>query len=213
MSNLDLISHDHKQHAHHQHEHSLPKDKKILTFSFLFILIFMFIELIGGYYVNSLALLADAGHMANDAFSIGLSLLALLFMHKHIKLNHILALINGATLVLIAIYIVYESIERFQKPTEILPLPMILIATMGLFVNLIVAKMILKADMDNLNIKAAYAHILADLLGSVIAILVGITNYFGNFIWLDPLASSLLSILVFKSGLSICYQAFLSLRM
>ncbi|OOS01544.1 Co/Zn/Cd efflux system protein [Canicola haemoglobinophilus] len=207
MSNLNLASY-----SNHNHDHSLPKDKKILTRSFFFILMFMFVEWFGGYYVNSLALLADAGHMANDAFSIGLSLLALLLSYKNPKFNSFFALINGISLVLIAIYIVYECVERFQNPTEIISLPMIFIATIGLIVNVIVARMILKANMNNLNIKATYFHILTDLFGSVIAISVGITNYLFNWIWIDPLASLLLSLLVFKSGIHICYEAILMLK-
>ena len=81
-------------------------------------------------------------------------------------------------------------------------LPMLGVASLGLLVNLFVAKMMLSSDHDNLNIKAAYLHVLTDLFGSIIAILSGISAYFLGWLWVDPLASMILSVLVLKSGIA-----------
>ena len=158
--------HSHEHHDHSSHEH-IPQDKKILALSFAIITSFMVVEFVGGYWFNSLALMADAGHMANDSLSLFLALLAL-----------------------------------FLSAIEMMALPMLGVASLGLLVNLLVAKIMLNSDHDNLNIKAAYLHVLTDLFGSIIAILSGLSAYFLGWLWVDPLASMILSVLVLKSGMS-----------
>ena len=98
--------------------------------------------------------------------------------------------------------ILVEAIQRWQNPIEMMALPMLGVASLGLLVNLFVAKMMLNSDHDNLNIKAAYLHVLTDLFGSIIAILSGLSAYFLGWLWVDPLASMILSVLVLKSGIS-----------
>ena len=158
----------------------------------------MIIEFLGGYWFNSLALMADAGHMANDSLSLFLALLA--FFLSAQKQRYI-AILNSGSLIVIALMILFEAIQRWQYPTEMLALPMLDVASLGLLVNLFVAWIMLKSDHDNLNIKAAYLHVLTDLFGSVIAILSGLSAYFLGWQWVDPLASMILSILVLKSGI------------
>ena len=97
--------------------------------------------------------------------------------------------------------ILVEAIQRWQNPIEMMALPMLGVASLGLLVNLFVAKIMLNSDHDNLNIKAAYLHVLTDLFGSIIAILSGLSTYFLGWLWVDPLASMILSILVRKSGI------------
>ena len=98
--------------------------------------------------------------------------------------------------------ILVEAIQRWQNPIEMMALPMLGVASLGLLVNLLVAKIMLNSDHDNLNIKAAYLHVLTDLFGSIIAILSGLSAYFLGWLWVDPLASMILSVLVLKSGMS-----------
>ena len=140
----------------------------------------MIVEFIGGYWFNSLALMADAGHMANDSLSLFLALLALFLSTQK---QRYIALLNSGSLIVVA-------------------LPMLGVASLGLLVNLFVAKIMLNSDHDNLNIKAAYLHVLTDLFGSIIAILSGLSTYFLGWLWVDPLASMILSMLVLKSGIS-----------
>ena len=190
--------HSHEHHDHSSHEH-IPQDKKILALSFAIITGFMIVEFIGGYWFNSLALMADAGHMANDSLSLFLALLAL-FLSTQKKKRYI-AILNSGSLIVVALMILFEAIQRWQHPTEMLALPMLGVASLGLLVNLFVAWIMLKSDHDNLNIKAAYLHVLTDLFGSVIAILSGLGTYFLGWQWVDPLASMILSVLVLKSGI------------
>ena len=189
--------HSHEHHGHSSHEH-IPQDKKILALSFAIITGFMVVEFIGGYWFHSLALMADAGHMANDSLSLFLALLALFLSAQK---QRYIALLNSGSLIVVALMILVEAIQRWQNPIEMMALPMLGVASLGLLVNLFVAKMMLNSDHDNLNIKAAYLHVLTDLFGSVIAILSGLSAYFLGWQWVDPLASMILSILVLKSGI------------
>ena len=189
--------HSHEHHDHSSHEH-IPQDKKILALSFAIITGFMVVEFIGGYWFNSLALMADAGHMANDSLSLFLALLALFLSAQK---QRYIALLNSGSLIVVALMILVEAIQRWQNPIDIMALPMLGVASLGLLVNLLVAKIMLNSDHDNLNIKAAYLHVLTDLFGSLIAILSGLSAYFLGWLWVDPLASMILSVLVLKSGM------------
>ena len=191
------VYHSHEHHDHSSHEH-IPQDKKILALSFAIITGFMVVEFIGGYWFNSLALMADAGHMANDSLSLFLALLALFLSAQK---QRYIALLNSGSLIVVALMILVEAIQRWQNPIEMMALPMLEVASLGLLVNLFVAKMMLNSDHDNLNIKAAYLHVLTDLFGSIIAILSGLSAYLLGWLWIDPLASMILSVLVLKSGI------------
>ena len=189
--------HSHEHHNHSSHEH-IPQDKKILALSFAIITGFMVVEFVGGYWFNSLALMADAGHMANDSLSLFLALLALFLSAQK---QRYIALLNSGSLIVVALMILVEAIQRWQNPIEMMALPMLGVASLGLLVNLFVAKIMLNSDHDNLNIKAAYLHVLTDLFGSIIAILSGLSAYFLGWLWVDPLASMILSMLVLKNGI------------
>ena len=189
--------HSHEHHNHSSHAH-IPQDKKILALSFVIITGFMVVEFIGGYWFNSLALMADAGHMANDSLSLFLALLALFLSAQK---QRYIALLNSGSLIVVALMILVEAIHRWQNPIEMMALPMLGVASLGLLVNLFVAKIMLNSDHDNLNIKAAYLHVLTDLFGSIIATLSGLSAYLLGWLWVDPLASIILSVLVLKSGI------------
>ena len=192
------VHHSHEHHDHLSHEH-IPQDKKILALSFAIVTGFMVVEFVGGYWFNSLALIADAGHMANDSLSLFLALLALFLSAQK---QRYIALLNSGSLIVVALMISVEAIQRWQNPIEMMALPMLGVASLGLLVNLLVAKIMLNSDHNNLNIKAAYLHVLTDLFGSIIAILSGLSAYFLGCLWVDPLASMILSVLVLKSGMS-----------
>ena len=191
------VHHSHEHHDHSSHAH-IPQDKKILALSFAIITGFMVVEFIGGYWFNSLALMADAGHMANDSLSLFLALLALFLSTQK---QRYIALLNSSSLIVVALMILVEAIQRWQNPIEMMALPMLGVASLGLLVNLFVAKIMLNSDHDNPNIKAAYLHVLTDLFGSIIAMLSGLSAYLLGWLWVDPLASMILSVLVLKSGI------------
>ena len=191
------VHHSHEHHDHSSHEH-ITQDKKILVLSFAIITSFMVVEFVGGYWLNSLALMADAGHMANDSLSLFLALLALFLSTQK---QRYIALLNSGSLIVVALMILVEAIQRWQNPIEMMALPMLGVASLGLLVNLFVAKIMLNSDHDNPNIKAAYLHVLTDLFGSIIAMLSGLSAYLLGWLWVDPLASMILSVLVLKSGI------------
>ena len=191
----------------HKHEHShahTPTNKKILCTSLVIISSYMIIEFLGGYYFNSLALMADAGHMANDSLSLLLALIALFLNAQNQKR---FALLNGTSLIVVAVWILVEATERWQYPTTMLALPMLGIAITGLLVNIFVAWLMMKGDHENLNIKAAYLHVLADLFGSLVAIIAGLSAWLLNWQWVDLVASGILSLLVLRSGINVVRQA------
>ena len=190
----------------HKHEHShahTPTNKKILCTSLVIISSYMIIEFLGGYYFNSLALMADAGHMANDSLSLLLALIALFLNAQNQKR---FALLNGTSLIVVGVWILVEATERWQYPTTMLALPMLGVAITGLLVNIFVAWLMMKGDHENLNIKAAYLHVLADLFGSLVAIIAGLSAWLLNWQWVDLVASGILSLLVLRSGINVVRQ-------
>ena len=200
------MPHQHKHERSHAHT---PTNKKILSTSLVIISSYMIIEFLGGYYFNSLALMADAGHMANDSLSLLLALIALFLNAQNQKR---FALLNGTSLIVVAVWILVEATERWQYPTTMLALPMLGVAITGLLVNIFVAWLMMKGDHENLNIKAAYLHVLADLFGSLVAIIDGLSAWLLNWQWVDLVASGILSLLILRSGASVVYQAFKALR-
>lgn len=178
----------------------------------------MVVEVIGGLITNSLALLANAGHMLSDSISLGVAFLAFTLGERsanydktygYKRFEILAAVFNGVTLVLIAGYIFYEAYHRFVNPPEVASTGMLLIATIGLVVNLIVAWIMKKGDTEeNLNLRAAFLHVLGDLLGSVGAIVAALLIMFFGWGWADPLASVLVSILILISGFRVTKESF-----
>ena len=195
------MPHQHKHERSHAHT---PTNKKILSTSLVIISSYMIIEFLGGYYFNSLALMADAGHMANDSLSLLLALIALFLNAQNQKR---FALLNGTSLIVVAVWILVEATERWQYPTTMLALPMLGVAITGLLVNIFVALLMMKGDHENLNIKAAYLHVLADLFGSLIAIIAGLSAWLLNWQWVDLVGSGILSLLILRSGINVVRQA------
>lgn len=198
---------EYQQHASCPHS-QISKNKMVLGISFAIITFYMVVEFLGGYWFNSLTLMADAGHMANDSLSIFLAWIGLFLSLKWQKW---LALINGISLVWVAIWIFIEAVTRWQAPIEIDALPMLGVALLGFGINLLVAFIMLKSNRHNLNIRAAYLHVLVDLFGSVVAIIAGISAWWLNWQWVDVVASGILSIFVLHSGISTVFQAIKSL--
>lgn len=195
----------------HVHSHSHSANKKTLTISLIIITAYMAIEVVGGLITNSLALLADAGHMLSDAVSLFIALMAFTFSNKvadygktygYKRFEILAAVINGATLILISAYIIYEAIERLQNPPEIASGGMLVIAFIGLLINVLVAWIMMRgADVkENLNMRGAYLHVISDMLGSVGAIIAALLIMFFGWSWADPLASVIVSVLVLRSG-------------
>lgn len=195
----------------HGHDHTHGANKKVLLISFIIITLYMIVEAIGGFLTNSLALLADAGHMLSDAISLGIALLAFTLGEKaanysktygYKRFEILATVLNGVTLLVIAIYIFYEAISRFQNPPEVASTGMLIIASIGLLVNILVAWIMMRgADVEeNLNMRGAYLHVISDMLGSIGAIIAALLIIFFGWGWADPLASVIVAALVLRSG-------------
>jgi cobalt-zinc-cadmium efflux system protein len=167
--------------------------------------IFLIIEVIGGLYTGSLALLSDAGHMLTDVGALGLAIIVSRIADRppderrtygYLKTEILGAFINGSTLVAICGFIIWEAIRRFQNPQPILAGPMLVVAFLGLAANLISARMLQKGKSYDINIKGAYLHLIFDALGSVGAIASGLLIWLWGMYWIDTIASLLIVILI-----------------
>lgn len=198
-------------HHDHGHDHTHGANKKVLLLSFIIITGYMVVEAIGGFLTNSLALLSDAGHMLSDSISLGIAMLAFMFGEKaasysktygYKRFEILAAVLNGITLIGIALFIFYEAIERFTNPPEVATTGMLIISTIGLFVNILVAWIMMRGSdtKDNLNMRGAFLHVLSDMLGSVGAIVAALLIMFFGWGWADPLASVIVALLVVRSG-------------
>ena len=195
---------------HHHHDHSHHTNKKALFIGFIITSGFMLIEAIGGFLTNSLALLSDAGHMLSDSVSLGIGVLAFMLSEKvadysrtygYKRVEILAAVFNGVTLLIISLFIFIEAIERFTEPENVASVGMLTIACIGLVVNIVVAWILHRGDTENnLNLRAAFLHVIGDLLGSIGAIVAALCIIFFEWNWADPLASIIVGILVLFSG-------------
>ena len=217
MASEHLHDHDHEHSHEHGHHHHHNANKKALTISFLLIASYMIIEFIGGFLTNSLALISDAGHMLSDAVALGLSLTALLFGEKmattkntygYKRFEILAALLNGAVLILLSVFIFIEAIHRLSSPAIVIGKGMVIISTIGLIVNIVVAWILSRGQTkDNLNIKSAFMHVIGDLLGSVGAIIAAILIIAFGWYIADPIASMIVSVLVLYSGWNVLKES------
>ena len=148
----------------------------------------MIVEGLGGFFTNSLALISDAGHMLSDSISLGIALIAFTLGAKQANTNKtfgykrfeiLAAVLNGITLMLIAIYI-FMKLLRDLKPPEVASTGMLIIALVGLFINIIVAWIMLRGSdvEENLNMRGAYLHVISDMLGSIGAVIAALLIIF-----------------------------------
>ncbi len=222
----------------HLEQTTSPRDTKgyqrTLLISFIIITSYMFIEAIGGWLTGSLALLSDAGHMLSDAIALGATLMAFKIGEKaathqktfgYKRFEILVAGLNGATLIIIALMIFYEAIKRFNSPSEIATQGMLIIAVIGMLVNILVAwlmhrgssgdehghsqepshgsndaESLANKESVNLNMQSAYLHVLSDLLGSVAAIIAALLMMGFGWVWADAVASVIVAMLILVSG-------------
>lgn len=187
-----------------------------VRFAILLTTLILIVEFVGGILTNSLALLSDAGHIFGDIFALGLSWVALWISalppsHRKTYGYHrsevLAALFNGITLFLICAFIFYEAIRRISSPVEVLSFQMLLIAVVGLCVNLIVAAKLKEASRQNLNVKSAFLHVLGDMWASVGVILGGIIMTFTGFYIVDPIISIFVGAIIFKGAYRVSKEA------
>ncbi len=167
--------------------------------------VYMLAEAIGGWLTNSLALIADAGHMLTDVAALTLTLAAIWFASRpatanktfgYYRLEILAAFVNGIVLVLLSIWVIYEAAQRWQSPPEINGSNLTFIAFGGLIVNIIAAKLLHGGHKHDLNMRGAWLHVMGDLLGSATAIVAGVLIAAFGWLWADPACSVLISLII-----------------
>jgi cobalt-zinc-cadmium efflux system protein len=199
-------AHDRHDHGHgHSHGHTPGSagGKKGLLIALCITLLMMVAEVIGGFLSNSLALLSDAGHMFTDTLALALSFFAMKFADMpaterktfgFYRLEILAALANGAILIVISIYIIYEAYLRIQKPEPVQSMLMLVVALIGLFVNIAGALFLVKHHETNLNIRGAYLHIIGDAISSVGVIIGAVVIAKTGWYLVDPILSILIAL-------------------
>ena len=201
--------HDHGSGGHDRHDHAHGADRRALAIVFALTTAFMVAEVIGGLLTGSLALLADAGHMLSDAISLGVALFAVRLAERPATPNRsfgykraeiLAALFNGLTLVAISLWIFYEAFQRFRETPEILGGPMLAVAALGLLVNVAGAVILSRSGGESLNVEGAFRHVLADVFGSIGAIVAAVLILLTGWRYADPIVSVLIGLLVLASS-------------
>ncbi|AGT11092.1 cation diffusion facilitator family transporter [Paracoccus aminophilus] len=206
--------HDHDGGGHEEHDHdhtpivTTENERKVLI-ALVITGSFMVVEVIGGYLSNSLALLADAGHMLTDTAALALSFFAFRIGRRaadgrrtfgYLRFEVIAAFINALALFAIVLWVAFEAWHRFSAPPEILAGPMMIVAVLGLLVNILVLRILQSGEHDHVNIQAASLHVLGDLLGSVGAIGAAVVIWLTGWTPIDPILSLVVSLLILRSA-------------
>jgi cobalt-zinc-cadmium efflux system protein len=197
----------------HSHDHSQgladANNERRMGLAALLTGSFMLAEVVGGIVAGSLALLADAGHMLTDFAALALAWFGFRLARRPAdwkrtygfdRFQVLVAFANGLTLFAIAGWIVYEGIERLMTTPEVSGGIMVVIAVLGLLVNVAAFWLLQGADRENLNVRGAAIHVLGDLLGSVAALIAGAVILFTGWTPIDPLLSILVAAIIVRSG-------------
>ena len=213
--------HDHDGHDHgaHSHAHDLREaSRRNLTISLVLITTYMVAEIVGGVLSGSLALLADAGHMATDAGAIALALGAMWIAQREAspertfgfyRVEVLAALVNVVALWLIVAWIFFEAYHRFTiEGTHVDGGPVLIVGTGGLIVNIIAAYMLHRSSGHSLNAEGAFQHVLADLLGSVGVIVAAVLILAFGWHAADPIISMIIGLLILIASRGLLLQVF-----
>ena len=193
-------------HQHHDHGNS---DERRVLWALLLTGGFLLAEVVGGILSGSLALIADAGHMLTDTAALALAWQAFRAARKpatpertygHARMEVLASFINGTALVVIAIWITFEAVMRIRQPVEVLGGPMLVIAVLGLCVNIAAYKILNGGTKENLNIRGALLHVLGDLLGSAAAIIAAGVILLTGWMPIDPILSVFVALLILRGA-------------
>ena len=213
--------HVHDDNHHHDHEHSHAPDvtrsnaRRVLT-AMLLTAGFMIAEIVGGILSGSLALIADAGHMATDAAALGLAYYAFYLSARpadpsrsygYHRAETLAAFVNALAMIALVAWIIFEAVQRFFEPVAVMGNLMLWVATGGLLVNILSFWLLHSGDRENLNMQGAAVHVLGDLLGSVAAIIAAIVIILTGWTPIDPLLSVFVALLILRSALSLARKS------
>ena len=210
-------THDHHEHDHahghahdHSHEHGgISGRERKLIFAFVLTTLMMVAEAVGGFWSGSLALVADAGHMLIDALALLLAVASAWFARRpadarrtygYGRLEVLAGFVNALTQFALVAFIAYEAVARLFNPAHILSGMMLVVALVGLGVNLLVLRTLHGHAHDDVNLAGATLHVLGDLLGSVAAVVAALLVRWQGWNWADPVLSVLVSLLILNSA-------------
>jgi cobalt-zinc-cadmium efflux system protein len=191
--------------AHHHHDHATHATGWILRFSVVATLAFTAFEVYAGFRSQSLALLSDAGHNFTDALALLLAAVGFYLQGKpanHVKTygyqraGVIAAFLNAATLIVISLAIFWEAAWRFVRPEPVNDRIMLWVAALALMLNGLIMLALNRGQKEDLNLRAAFVHMLGDALGAVAIIVGAIVIRFTNWVYIDPLLSIAIGILI-----------------
>ena len=216
------MGHAHGHHGHHHHDHGSGHHHhgpghahahgagvRALKIALALTAGFLVAEVVGGLLSNSLALLADAGHMLTDVAALALSLFVAWFSHRpvtpeksygYLRWEILAAFINGATLLLLSTWIAWEAVERLRDPEPVASGLMLTVAVLGLLVNVAAAWILRPSEGTSLNMRGAYLHVLGDLLGSVGTVAAALVIRWTGFLAADPIASVIMTLLIVRGA-------------
>jgi cobalt-zinc-cadmium efflux system protein len=215
------LHHHHHHHDHAGHDHDGPgfawsmSGSAALGVALLLTLGYAGVELVTGVWFASLALVSDAGHMFSDAVALGLAWFAAWLAQRPAGLRHsfglaraevIAGFVNGLSMLLIVVLIAVEAIRRLLAPAPVAGLGVLVVAFIGLLLNLAVAFIISRSE-RNLNTRAALLHVMSDVLGSVVAMVAGGVIYFTGWTPIDPILSLVIALLILVSTLHLLREA------
>lgn len=203
-------AHDHAGHAHGPgHVHGDVSDKKRVLIAASLTGGFMIAEAVGGVITGSLALLADAGHMLTDTVALWLAWYAFRLAERPATESHsyglgrvktLVAYTNGLTIFAVALWICYEAVQRFIEPGPVLGGAMLVVAVLGLLVNIAGFYILNGGDKTSLNMRGAILHVLGDMLGSVAAIVAALVIIYTGWTPIDPILSVLVAVLILSTA-------------
>lgn len=202
--------------AIHDHQREGPRGQRELFVAMLLTGTMMLVEFVAGYLTGSLALMADAGHMLTDASALALSGFAAWVAARpaspektygYYRTEILAALANGVTLWVMVIWIFGNALVRLQSPQPVLTGPMLVVAALGLVVNLVIGRMLTSARRGSLNVQAAWLNVMSDALGSVGVIVAGLCIRAFGWTVADPIASLLIGALIAMSAWSLVRQS------
>lgn len=212
---MSAAGHDHSHDHSHPgedgalHSHAAHAPIKSLRIALALTALLLLVEVVGGLMSNSIALLADAGHMFTDVAALGLSLFVAWFSRQpatpqksfgYLRWEILAAFLNGAALLLISAAIVVESVLRLRNPEPVAGGLMLAVAIAGLAVNVISARILHPTSQSNMNVRGAYLHVLGDLLASVGTVVAAILIRYTGWLLADPIASFLTTALIMRGA-------------
>lgn len=208
-------SHDHS-HGGAGHDHASHASVRSLRFALVLTATLLVAEVVGGLLSNSIALLADAGHMLTDVAALGLSLFVAWFSRQpaagqksygYLRWEILAAFLNGAALLVISAAIIFESILRLRSPEHVAGGLMLTIAVAGLIINVISARMLHSGSQSSMNVRGAYLHVLGDMLASVGTVAAALIIRYTGWLLADPIASFVTTALIIRGAWSLVRES------